>query len=55
MHYFIYFNLRDNAIKASIIIPTLKMKKMSLMEPKWIANVEAESSSFQILTKYMSW
>lgn len=42
MHYF--SNLQDNAIKASIIIPTLRMKKMSLMEPKWIARVEAESS-----------
>lgn len=55
MHYFIYFNLQDRAIKASIIIPTLKMKKMSLVEPKWIAYVEAESGWLQILTMYMSW
>lgn len=29
LHYFIYFNLQDNAIKESIIL-ILKMKKMSL-------------------------
>lgn len=33
LHYFIYFNLQDNAIKESIIL-ILKMKKMSLMESK---------------------
>lgn len=55
MHYVIYFNLQDKAIKTSIIIPTLKTKKSSLMEPKLMASVEAESSWFQILTKCMSW
>lgn len=55
IHYVIYFNLQDNAIKASIITPTLEMNKMSRMEPKWIVDVDAESSWFQILTKHMSW
>lgn len=55
IHYVIYFNLQDNAIKARIITPTLKMNKVSLLEPKWIANIEAESSWFQILAKDFSW